>query len=143
MWIQLFLHIFGYDLWFYISHRLLHTRALWWIHAQHHERRTGLRWLDAYHGHWLESTVQPLGFLLPLVTGQAWNWTTALITAALINARGLARHDERCSWIPGIIHHLKHHSNPKVNFGEPWLDVLCGTMQLPLGERQDLRIGSA
>lgn len=129
MWVQAFLHILGYDIWFYISHRLLHTRLFWWIHAQHHERRTGLRWPDTYHGHWIESTVQSMGFLLPLATTTAhpWNWPVAIAMAFLINARGLARHDERFTWIPGTRHHLQHHLNPKGNFGEPWLDVLCRT----------------
>lgn len=123
--LQCLLHLIGYDMWFYVSHRALHWPRFWWIHAQHHERVTNLRWPDAYHGHWIESTVQSAGFLLPAAVG-LWNWPAAIVTAALINARGLARHDARMTWLIGD-HHLLHHARPKWNFGEPWLDALGGT----------------
>ena len=134
MLLQFILHVIGYDLWFYVSHRALHWPLFWWIHVSHHERVTGLRWRDAYHGHWLESAVQCLGFLLPAAL-DLWNWPVAIATAALINARGLARHDVRMTWLIGD-HHLRHHARPKWNFGEPWIDALCGTLlrQVPLGD---------
>jgi sterol desaturase/sphingolipid hydroxylase (fatty acid hydroxylase superfamily) len=124
---QVLLHVLGYDIWFYVSHRLLHTRTFWWIHARHHEKVNKLQWLDAYHGHWLESTVQCAGFFLPALFGY-WNWWVAALTAFAINARGLARHDERLVWLVGD-YHLQHHRSPKGNYGEPWLDALCGTRQ--------------
>ena len=129
MFIQALLHVLGYDLWFYASHRALHTRRFWWIHARHHERVSGLRWLDAYHGHWIETAVQLLGFFLPAAFG-LWSWPVAAVTAALINVRGLARHDERMTWLIGT-HHLQHHARPKWNFGEPWLDAMFGTRAKP------------
>jgi len=60
MLIQFLLHIVGYDIWFYLSHLALHTRALWWIHRVHHERVDPV-WTDTYHGHWLESAFQGWG----------------------------------------------------------------------------------
>ncbi len=138
---QVMLHVLGYDIWFYVSHRLLHTRTFWWVHARHHEKVTGLRWLDAYHGHWLESTVQGAGFFFPALFGY-WNWWVALLMAFAINARGLARHDERLAWLIGD-YHLQHHRSPKVNYGEPWLDALCGTRQSRSVGPQESRTCSA
>jgi Delta7-sterol 5-desaturase len=138
---QVLLHVLGYDIWFYVSHRLLHTSAFWWIHARHHEKVMGLQWVDAYHGHWLESAIQSVGFLLPAIVGY-WNWWVALLTAFVINARGLARHDERLVWLIGD-YHLKHHRLPKGNYGEPWLDALCGTRQSPQAGPQEPRTCNA
>jgi lathosterol oxidase len=118
------LHILGYDLWFYASHRMLHLSTLWPIHKVHHERRVPT-WPDTYHGHWLESPLQGLGFLLPwLLLAPAW-WQSA---AALlfVNARGMARHDGRTApWIGN--HHMLHHEAGAWNYGEYWLDRLFGT----------------
>ncbi len=140
MLIQALLHVLGYDIWFYVSHRLLHTPTFWWIHARHHEKVTNLRWLDAYHGHWLESTVQSAGFFLPVLFGY-WDWWVAALTAFAVNTRGLARHDERLIWLIGD-HHLRHHRKSKGNYGEPWLDALCGTRQLPQADLREHRTGS-
>ena len=38
----------------------------------------------------------------------------------------MMRHDERCIWLIGN-HHLLHHKYSQYNFGEYWLDALCGT----------------
>lgn len=140
--LQAALHVLGYDLWFYVSHRALHTRPFWWIHAQHHERVSGLRWPDAYHGHWLETATQLLGFFLPAAFG-LWDWRVAALTAALINARGLVRHDERMTWLIGD-HHIQHHRRPKWNFGEAWLDAVFGTSSRgePRGDPPEHRTGT-
>ena len=122
--LTLLLHILGYDLWFYASHRLLHTKPLWWIHAEHH-RYLDPTWPDTYKGQPLESALQGLGYLVPFVAGFWSPWETAA-ALLLINLRGVARHDQRTVWIDGG-HHLKHHRDFTKNYGEPWLDRLCGT----------------
>jgi sterol desaturase/sphingolipid hydroxylase (fatty acid hydroxylase superfamily) len=38
----------------------------------------------------------------------------------------MLRHDNRFSWLIGN-HHLLHHKYVKYNFGEYWIDCLCGT----------------
>lgn len=124
MLIQLILHIVGYDLWFYLSHLALHTPTLWWIHRIHHEKRKPL-WYDTYHGHWLESAIQGLGFFLPWLDMNV-SLPVAAVALLLINVRAMAQHDKRCAWIVGD-HHLVHHRNARINFGQPWLDWLGGT----------------
>lgn len=117
-------HIIGYDIWFYLSHRLLHTGALWWIHAEHH-KYVEPRWPDTYKGHILESVLQGLGYGLPFMAGfwSSWETVAALL---LINLRGVARHDARTAWLDGG-HHLTHHRVFNKNYGEPWLDWLGST----------------
>ena len=125
------LHILGYDLWFYASHLLLHSKALWPIHRIHHEHRAP-KWRDTYHGHWMENPLQGFGFLLPFaVAAPAWGQTLAAL--AVVNLRGMARHDRRTAWLIGN-HHMLHHEAGCWNYGEYWLDRLFGTAY-PAGEK--------
>lgn len=129
MFIFLF-HVLGYDAWFYLSHLLLHTRLGWRIHKVHHEKRIPTA-LDTYHDHWFESVFQSLGYFLPFLFGI---WAPYQLAAALVfvNARRIARHDPRTvRWIGN--HHLLHHLHPQYNFGDYWIDRLCGT-SYPSGE---------
>jgi sterol desaturase/sphingolipid hydroxylase (fatty acid hydroxylase superfamily) len=38
----------------------------------------------------------------------------------------MMRHDKRFVWLIGD-HHLLHHRDGRYNFGEGWIDSLCGT----------------
>lgn len=119
------LHILGYDLWFYASHRLAHWNPwLWSYHKRHHEKRRPV-WTDTYHGHWLEGPAQSLGFLLPWALG-LWSPWESLVAAGFCQLRGLLRHDARSTWLIGN-HHLLHHWLGTSNYGEAWIDDLCGT----------------
>ncbi len=121
-------HILCYDIWFYASHRALHWPQLWWIHQIHHEA-VYPTWPDTHHGHWLESVVQCLGYGVPFICG-VWSPWEAAAAAVVLQLRGLARHDPRTSWVDGG-HHLVHHRRFTKNYGEPWLDWLCGTYAPP------------
>lgn len=118
------LHILGYDIWFYISHILLHTRPLWKYHKIHHEI-IHPKFTDTYKGHFLEGPFQSLGFLLPYL---AYNIDPLqfLLAFIFVNLRGMARHDDRTVWLIGN-HHLLHHQYFNSNYGEYWLDKLFGT----------------
>jgi lathosterol oxidase len=118
------LHIIGYDIWFYISHLLLHTRLGWRFHKKHHEI-IHPRFMDTYTGHPLEGPFQSLGYLLPLAF-YSFHAPAAIAAFLFVNVRGLARHDDRTIWLIGN-HHLLHHQYPRTNFGEYWLDWLFGT----------------
>ena len=124
---QLLLHVLGYDIWFYLSHRALHTRALWWVHRIHHERRDP-EWLDTYHGHWAETVLQGVGFFLPwaVLPWSELSWVVAGAALTAVNVRAMLHHDRRGTWLVGD-YHLVHHRRPTVNFGQPWLDWLGGT----------------
>jgi sterol desaturase/sphingolipid hydroxylase (fatty acid hydroxylase superfamily) len=119
--------ILGYDIWFYISHLLLHTRFLYPIHSIHHQKADP-KWYETYHGHWFETILQGLGFLAPLLIFDI-HWPSFITALLFVNIRGMMRHDDRCSWLIGN-HHIIHHRNPSQNFGEEWLDRLFRTKAL-------------
>jgi sterol desaturase/sphingolipid hydroxylase (fatty acid hydroxylase superfamily) len=124
--------IFWYDIWFYVSHRILHTNYLYkTVHFIHHEPfwKT-MTWKDTNHGHIFESVFQGIGlFLYP---GVVWYLSRDLILFPVsiawlyIGIRGWMRHDHRCVWIIGN-YHLLHHKSGKYNYGEEWLDFLLNT----------------
>jgi len=118
------MHVVSYDIWFYLTHILLHQERE--IHAAHHEKPYHkLNFKDTNRAHWIENTIQPLGILLPCI-GQ-WNAVAFVAASLIVGARGAMRHDPRCSWMVGN-HHLLHHKDPRYNFGEYWLDWMCGTL---------------
>jgi len=120
-------HIFCYDVWFYVSHIILHDPILYGIiHYIHHS--TPYHKLDyaATHvAHYAENLIQPIGFIVPCFF-IGFMPVTLVISFSIIIVRGLLRHDHRYSWLIGN-HHLLHHKYPRYNFGEYWIDVLCGT----------------
>lgn len=116
--------VLAYDVWFYISHILLHSPALYKYHKQHHIH-VNPTWPDTYDADPVESAFQGIGMFFPYAFVTYTAVDTAIILC-LLNARGLLRHDPRGSWIVGD-YHLIHHANPSYNYGEPWLDRLCGT----------------
>lgn len=122
--IQTFVHIIGYDIWFWISHRLIHLPALYWIHREHHTKYEPI-WIDTYHGHPLESLIQSAGFLAGFLVGASVYEAAAAL--AIVNIKGVMRHDRRTARFVDGGHHLLHHKNPTINYGEPWIDYLCGS----------------
>ena len=124
----IFLQILCYDLWFYASHIILHFRIFYsQIHNVHHHKlyNTLIFW-DAYKGNHLESIIQSGGLFVPyLIIDIPLSYL--FIAGFITNLRGLMRHDDRCSYLIGN-HHLLHHKYPKYNYGEYWIDKMCGTL---------------
>jgi sterol desaturase/sphingolipid hydroxylase (fatty acid hydroxylase superfamily) len=119
------LHILSYDIWFYLTHILLHTSTGYSIHKIHHKTAyERLTYLDTDEGHSIESVGQSLGVLLPFI--YTVSFTDFALASIFLFIRGHMRHDHRCSWLIGN-HHLLHHKYPKYNFGEYWLDSLFRT----------------
>lgn len=116
--------ILCYDIWFYISHILLHNKKLYKYHREHHTKINPI-FLDTYKGHFLEGPFQSLGVIIPLTLLNYTMFDFAIVMF-LLNARGMMRHDDRFSFLIGN-HHLLHHKYPNYNFGEYWLDSFCGT----------------
>lgn len=116
--------VLSYDIWFYITHVVLHFPLLYSIHKLHH-KRFPTTWMDTFEGHSVETVVQIAGAFVPMFF---WSYTLKELVLPLvfIGVRGLARHDPRGTWLTGE-HHILHHKHPKCNFGEYWIDSLCGT----------------
>ena len=119
--------ILSYDIWFYISHLILHIKKIYFIHKVHHSiKYDNLKYFNAYTGHNFEKLFQGIGILFPYVY-ISFNIYSFIIASILINARGMMRHDNRFAWLIGN-HHLLHHQYFNYNFGEYWLDYLFGTL---------------
>jgi len=129
------LSIITYDIWFYISHVILHERAVYKYHKAHHEKPIP-QFLDTYVAHWVESPFQGIGFFVPMLF-LTYSANDILIALIILNIRGMMRHDERAVYLIGN-HHLLHHLYPAYNFGEYWLDSLGGTLY---PKQQEYRAG--
>lgn len=113
-----------YDIWFYISHVLLHNQRFYVYHGEHHTKPDPT-FLDTYVGHAVEGPFQGVGMFAPFLLF-SYSWLDVLLILFILNARGMMRHDKRCVWLIGN-HHLLHHLHPRYNFGEYWIDSLMGT----------------
>jgi len=121
------MYLLSYDLWFYITHLILHIPWMYKnIHYKHHNiEYDTMNFMDATKGHIVETVLQGIGIYIPLLFSPLY--LSAFVSAYIvIGLRGGMRHDHRCSWLIGN-HHLQHHKHPYCNFGEYWLDWLCGT----------------
>jgi len=119
------LFIISYDIWFYLSHIILHDKSLYKFHKLHHVAVKPI-WLDTMKASTVENVFQAIGIFLPLLYYQSITTDFAYANVAVI-IRGLMRHDDRCTFLIGN-HHLLHHKYPSYNFGEYWIDAACGTM---------------
>ena len=127
MIIRIFFFVISYDIWFYLSHLILHNKSFYTrIHREHHsvDYKT-IHFKDTYVGHFIEGPFQGAGVLFPLLFIKS-NIQSFLISLLIINARGMMRHDARFVCLIGN-HHILHHKHPQYNFGEYWLDKLFGT----------------
>ena len=118
------LSILSYDVWFYLSHIILHNHILYKHHAEHHANAEPI-FLDAYVGSTVENVFQGVGTFIPCAF-YTYSITEIAIVLTLLNIRGFLRHDERGVFLIGN-HHLLHHKHQNYNFGEYWIDSLCGT----------------
>ena len=122
--IKIIFSIFCYDIWFYISHLILHHEYVYKYHKTHH-KKINPAFIDTYTGHFLEGPFQSIGLMLCFIFIK-FVIIERIIILILINLRGMLRHDERGIYLIGN-HHLLHHKYPNYNFGEFWLDYLFGT----------------
>lgn len=123
--IWLYLPILGYDIWFYLSHILLHSKLFYPIHSLHHSKEEPI-WLDTYLGHWFEGPFQSIGMFVPYLF-YTYTWEQTMVYLIFLNIRGMMRHDKRTAWLVDGGHHLMHHTQPNCNYGEKWLDWLFET----------------
>lgn len=126
------LHIIGYDIWFYISHILLHTKYLYHLHKPHHKSSKPI-YYDAFIASNEENIIQILGVLTPNIIYEIHPYQL-LSALAFITLRGMMRHDERFNILIGN-HHLVHHETFNYNYGEFWLDYTFGTNHPDISKR--------
>jgi len=140
-WLSIVLVILAHDAYFYWTHRLMHTPALFRIfHGVHHLSRNPTPW-TAYAFHPLESVVQALGlvsiiFIIPL-------HPTALLIfhtiSTAINVYGHLGYELYPSgwaqhplgrWINTSVAHNAHHDQARYNYGFYFLfwDRWMGTL---------------
>lgn len=122
--IHLLVSVITYDIWFYISHLILH-KYLYKIHSIHHIAKEP-KWSDTYVGHWFESPFQGVGMFVPYLVYK-YSWLDTFVLLAFLNVRGMMTHDKRFAFLVGN-HHLLHHKYQIYNYGSPWIDSLCGTI---------------
>lgn len=119
------IHILCYDLWFYLTHIILHNKTIYYIHKIHHSvPHPTLRYSHTNLGHIIENIVCPAGIILPCVVD--FSLLHLCMAYMFVGLRGLMRHDNRCTWLIGN-HHILHHKYPNYNYGEYWMDKMCGT----------------
>lgn len=83
--------------------------------------------MDTYLGHRLEGPFQGLGMFVPYLF-YTYTWQETVGILVFLNIRGMMRHDKRTAWLVDGGHHLEHHRRPLCNYGEVWIDWLCGTL---------------
>ncbi len=140
-WLSILLVILAHDAYFYWTHRLMHTPALFRaFHGVHHLSRNPTPW-TAYAFHPLESVVQALGlvliiFIIPLHPAALLIFHT--ISTAInvyghlgyeLYPRGWAQHPLG-RWINTSAAHNAHHDGARHNFGFYFLfwDRWMGTL---------------
>jgi lathosterol oxidase len=119
--------IVSYDIWFYISHIILHQSDCYKaIHKEHHAvDYKKMNYMDTYVSHFIEGPFQGIGIIIPFLFID-FNLYVFLYSLIIVNIRGMLRHDVRYIWLIGN-HHILHHKYPQYNFGEYWLDTLFDT----------------
>ena len=141
-WLSIPLMVLAHDAYFYWTHRLMHTRALFRaFHAVHHLSRSPTPW-TAYAFHPLEATVQALGVVAiifvipahPLALLIFQTISTAINVYGHLGyelyPRDWARHWAG-RWINTSIAHNWHHKTARHNYGFYFLfwDRLMGTLE--------------
>ena len=122
--IQVVVSIISYDVWFYISHVILHSRFMYHFHKLHHTKPVP-DYTDTYLAHSVETVFQGVGFMFPEVV-YTYGMQDINLVLLFLNIRGMMAHDPRFVFLVGN-HHLLHHKYGNCNYGQYWIDCLGGT----------------
>jgi len=124
--------VIGNDIYFYLTHRLLHSRLLWKYHKKHHNEKVNVaKALDASP---IEHTLSNMGsFIFVILLLQYFGFT---VNIYVIYLWGLIATINTCYGHSPIYDkdgvHLKHHKHLNCNYGSGFylLDRLCGTYRV-------------
>lgn len=119
------IHVISYDICYYALHVMLHNRSFYFLHKKHHKTlHTRLTYMDAFAGELIEFPLQTIGVCIPF-----WIEKDVVVligSFVFVIVRSCLHHDNRFIWFVGN-HHILHHTYPNYNYGEWWIDALCGT----------------
>ena len=122
--IQVVVSIISYDVWFYISHVILHSHFMYHFHKLHHTKPIPT-YEDTYLAHSVETVLQGVGFMFPAVV-YTYGLQDIILVLLFLNIRGMMAHDPCFVFLVGN-HHLLHHKYGNCNYGQYWIDCLGGT----------------
>ena len=139
--LMVLISVISYDIWFYISHIILHYEFMYVHHKLHHSKLVPSA-RDTYLASSVETIFQGVGILYPSfylqITKQITNQTSLsyiikvesydylLLALFIVNIRGMMAHDPRFVFLIGN-HHLLHHKYNNCNYGQFYLDYMLGT----------------
>lgn len=136
--VALALSVLLYDTWFYWVHRLMHTKAMYRFHAQHHRAVTPTPWScnnDHVVGAFFEQVyflIAPVLLPIPplvLIAHKVWDQVTCMISHC--GYEYFAGPGARAPW-PGLctVFHDQHHAHFRWNYGSTFSvwDRWMGTM---------------
>ena len=134
--LMVLISVISYDIWFYISHIILHREFMYAHHKLHHSKLIPTA-RDTYLASSVETVFQGVGIFYPTIyltinsTSQAYlveiiSYDYLLLALFIVNIRGMMAHDRRFIWLIGN-HHLLHHKYNNCNYGQFWIDYLLGT----------------
>jgi sterol desaturase/sphingolipid hydroxylase (fatty acid hydroxylase superfamily) len=140
-WLSIPLMILAHDTWFYWTHRLMHTRALFrLVHGVHHLSRNPTPWA-AYSFHPYESVVEALGVVVILFIMPCHPMALLLFQtiSTLINVYGHLGYELYPQgwpehwlgrWVNTSVAHNAHHEKARHNYGFYFLfwDRWMGTL---------------
>jgi len=128
---KVFLGLFIHSIWYYLAHRAMHTRPLYWMHAFHHKYNTHITPAAA-------NAVTPaeyfFAYSLPFVVGAAmlhperktkWIVATALsLTNLCIHMPAMEKVHAQWlpSWLVSATFHADHHRKLVMNYAAPTLN---------------------
>eukprot|EP00698_Gefionella_okellyi_P020215 TRINITY_DN631_c0_g2_i1.p1 TRINITY_DN631_c0_g2~~TRINITY_DN631_c0_g2_i1.p1 ORF type:complete len:262 (-),score=17.53 TRINITY_DN631_c0_g2_i1:139-924(-) len=116
-----------YEIIFYVTHRLLHTKTLFAYHALHHTT-FGSVGVSGMYQHWIDYF---LTTILALAVGPIvcdTHVVSLLLVTIIGSCNSIHSHGAyRFPFMPLPDDHELHHRNPRVNFATGPMDWLCGT----------------
>jgi sterol desaturase/sphingolipid hydroxylase (fatty acid hydroxylase superfamily) len=136
-------HFFFFEVWYYLIHRLQHTRRFFPIHAVHHQSRV-CNPLTNYSGSISDRIFSATGFVIPLIFFGQMKWLDITSFYLILGANTLGSlliHSniellaglQRVPWLAYVFScvsgHALHHSRIHGNFGlfTSFMDRLGGT----------------
>jgi sterol desaturase/sphingolipid hydroxylase (fatty acid hydroxylase superfamily) len=150
--VQLFLLILMIDVLNYWTHRLLHTRWLWPIHAVHHSAQE-MDWLSGTRVHplqsiiWILPTMTVMQFVHTNVFDAAWVGFLFRFQLALAHSNLAWDYGWLGQWVVSPLFHRWHHTFPsqggEKNFAAIFTvcDRLFGTLYVPQEGDRPLKLG--